>query len=49
MIELPVIGKAQAEEAKEQRTKKPPWLKVKLPVGQQFKNVRKIVSEYKLF
>jgi len=48
MIELPVIGKAQAEEAKTQRTKKPPWLKVKLPVGEQFKNVRKIVSEYKL-
>lgn len=30
------------------RKKKPDWLRVKLPVGEDYKNVRKIVSDHKL-
>ena len=30
------------------RTKKPSWLKVKLPTGEEFKKVRNLVSEHKL-
>jgi lipoic acid synthetase len=33
---------------KVERTKKPSWLKVKLPVGESYTNVRKIVDTYKL-
>jgi lipoic acid synthetase len=40
MIELPVI-----EDKKKGR---PDWLRVKLPTGQNFKNVRELVSKYKL-
>lgn len=43
MIELPVIEGKQARK----RTK-PDWLRVKLPVGQSYANVRKIVDENKL-
>lgn len=43
MIELPVIDGKQARK----RTK-PDWLRVKLPVGQSYANVRKIVDENKL-
>lgn len=43
MIELPVV----AEEAT-QRTRKPEWLRVKLPVGEGYRKVRKLVDEYKL-
>lgn len=43
MIELPVVS---AE--KTARTKKPNWLRVKLPVGQSYANVRKLVDEHKL-
>lgn len=39
MEELPVI---------EPRKKKPDWLRVKLPTGENYRNVRKIVSERKL-
>lgn len=40
MIELPTLA--------ETRVKKPSWLKVKLPTGENYRNVRKIVDEYKL-
>lgn len=30
------------------RRKKPEWLRVKLPVGEEYKQVRKLVSDYKL-
>ena len=30
------------------RFKKPKWLKVKLPVGEEYKKVRNIVDKYKL-
>ncbi|WP_215224323.1 lipoyl synthase [Echinicola shivajiensis] len=42
MIELPVIS----EESK--KRKKPDWLRVKLPVGKEYANVRKLVDEHKL-
>lgn len=41
MIELPVI-------APENRKRKPDWLRVKLPVGPDYANVRKIVDTHKL-
>ncbi|MFY0651345.1 MAG: lipoyl synthase [Cyclobacteriaceae bacterium] len=43
MIELPVVD---AEKTK--RTKKPDWLRVKLPTGHNYANVRKLVDEHKL-
>lgn len=42
MIELPVI------ETQIEKKKRPDWLRVKLPVGEQYANVRKIVDNYKL-
>ena len=39
MIELPIST---------ERSKKPEWLKVKLPTGESYKNVRNIVDEFKL-
>ncbi len=42
MIELPVV------KDKPKRSPKPKWLRVKLPVGQQYRQVRKIVDEHKL-
>jgi lipoic acid synthetase len=43
MIELPVISKE-----KETRVRKPDWLRVKLPIGQEYAKVRKLVDQYKL-
>ncbi|MCS6833947.1 MAG: lipoyl synthase [Flammeovirgaceae bacterium] len=42
MIELPVIPSEKA------KSKKPDWLRVKLPVGPEYAKVRKIVDDYKL-
>lgn len=42
MIELPVIS------AEETRKKKPNWLRVKLPVGKEYRKVRELVDQYKL-
>lgn len=42
MIDLPVVSK------KEPRTKKPDWLRVKLPTGPSYKNVRQLVDKYNL-
>lgn len=41
MIELPVVDSAP-------RNKKPEWLKVKLPTGENYRKVRKLVDEHKL-
>lgn len=41
MQELPIV---QAE----QRPKKPDWLRVKLPIGEEYKKVRSLVDQYKL-
>ena len=45
MVELPVVGAAPTAEV---RTRKPDWLRVKLPIGPDYKRVRKLVDEYKL-
>lgn len=42
MVELPIAG------SKERPTKKPDWLRVKLPIGPEFKKVRELVDTYKL-
>jgi lipoic acid synthetase len=42
MLELPIVEK------KEPRQRKPDWLRVKLPIGQKYKNVRSLVDKYKL-
>lgn len=42
MIDLPVI------QSVETRRKKPDWLRVKLPVGKDYRNVRQIVDDHKL-
>ena len=41
MIELPQVNSAPT-------ARKPDWLRVKLPIGEKYTNVRKIVDEYKL-
>jgi len=43
MIELPVISKIT-----QPRKKRPDWLRVKLPVGQEYAKVRRLVDEYRL-
>lgn len=42
LIELPIVQK------KPERKKKPNWLRVKLPMGENYKKVRKLVDEYQL-
>lgn len=44
MIELPVV----TDEKKSVRRKKPDWLRVKLPIGKEYRKVRQIVDENKL-
>lgn len=41
MIELPVV-------AKEEKKRKPDWLRVKLPIGKEYRKVRQLVDNYKL-
>ncbi len=41
MIELPVINN-------EQRSRRPDWLRVKLPIGENYKKVRNLVDQYQL-
>ena len=43
MIELPVVSENTA-----QRARKPNWLRVKLPIGKEYAQVRKLVDQYKL-
>lgn len=43
MIELPVVS-----DQPEKRKKRPDWLRVKLPVGKEYREVRKVVDENKL-
>lgn len=44
MVELPVIAKQPSDE----KRKKPDWLRVKLPIGEDYRKVRNLVDEYKL-
>lgn len=51
MIELPVVSAIDLNSTKEEKPKrasKPNWLRVKLPIGEDYKRVRKLVDEYKL-
>ncbi|MDR6194833.1 lipoyl synthase [Siphonobacter sp. SORGH_AS_0500] len=52
MIELPVITKSgtgtKGENKPGSSTRKPDWLRVKLPTGPEYRNVRQVVDEYKL-
>ena len=43
MIELPVV-----DGVVEQKPKKPNWLRVKLPIGEEYKHVRNLVDTHKL-
>lgn len=43
MIELPVVSSE-----KEPRRKKPEWLRVKLPIGENYRKVRRLVDDYNL-
>jgi lipoic acid synthetase len=45
MQELPIINPISSEEI---RVKKPNWLRVKLPIGQEYKHVRNLVDTHKL-
>lgn len=45
LIELPIIS---AEETQPARSRKPEWLRVKLPIGEDYRRVRQLVDEYKL-
>lgn len=45
MIELPVVS---SNPSPEKRTRKPDWLRVKLPIGEDYKRVRNLVDKYKL-
>ena len=44
MIELPVV----IANNESQKTRKPSWLRVKLPIGEDYKRVRRLVDQYKL-
>lgn len=44
MIELPVVPQVPVEDKK----RKPDWLRVKLPIGEDYKRVRQLVDQYKL-
>lgn len=45
MQELPIINLISSEEI---RVKKPNWLRVKLPIGEEYKHVRNLVDTHKL-
>jgi lipoic acid synthetase len=42
MVELPIV------ESPQKRNRKPDWLRVKLPIGPEYKKVRQLVDEYQL-
>jgi lipoic acid synthetase len=49
MVELPIISEVEVESlGANGRTKKPSWLRVKLPIGEEYKKVRTLVDQYKL-
>ncbi len=47
MLELPIVAHPPTS-AETARPKRPDWLKVRLPMGENYRNVRSIVDEYKL-
>ena len=48
MIDLPVTNNQSAQPVKPVRKKKPSWLRVKLPIGEDYRRVRNLVDEYNL-
>lgn len=48
MIELPVLKSNIENPGSPKRQKRPEWLRVKLPIGEDYKRVRKLVDEYDL-
>ena len=48
MLELPIIPEIKNEEKAKSVNKKPDWLRVKLPIGEDYKRVRNLVDNYKL-
>ena len=49
MIELPIIGQnTELEKAPTARRNRPDWLRVKLPIGENYKKVRTLVDTYNL-
>ncbi len=50
MIELPIIGQNKEVETKSpsKRGNRPDWLRVKLPIGENYKKVRNLVDTYNL-
>ena len=43
MLDLPIVNQTQ-----DTRAKKPEWLRVKLPIGENYRHVRALVDQYKL-
>jgi lipoyl synthase len=48
MIELPIVGEIKEAVQEAPRRNRPEWLRVKLPIGENYKRVRSLVDEYKL-
>ena len=48
MIELPVVSTALPTEAPEAKPKRPDWLRVRLPHGENYRRVRAIIDEHRL-
>lgn len=48
MIDLPVTQEINTEGPSTTHKRKPEWLRVKLPIGEDYKRVRNLVDEYKL-
>lgn len=48
MIELPIVENTLSQTPADVRPKRPDWLKVRLPMGENYRQVRSIVDEYKL-
>ncbi|MES2893971.1 MAG: lipoyl synthase [Bacteroidota bacterium] len=48
MIELPVIDGVVEQNVPGAALKKPNWLRVKLPIGEEYKHVRNLVDQHKL-
>ena len=48
MIELPIVENTLSQATADVRPKRPDWLKVRLPMGESYRQVRSIVDEYKL-
>lgn len=48
MIELPIVNNTPSQAPADTRPKRPDWLKVRLPVGENYRQVRSIVDDYHL-